>query len=91
MRRERHTRAVVALVGAALALAGVTAAARPQKVSPAEAATRLSGTWVLNKELTSGFRAPGRRGGGPGGGLRMARGAGIRPGTRWRVDAVRRE
>lgn len=73
MRRERHTRAVVALVGAALALAGVTAGARTQKLSPAEAATRLSGTWVLNKELTSGFRAPaGRRGGGRGGGLRMA-------------------
>ena len=73
MRRERQTRAVVAVVGAALALAGVTAGARGQKLTPVEAATRLSGTWVLNKELTSGFRAPGgRRGGGGGGGLRMA-------------------
>jgi hypothetical protein len=60
-------------MGTALVLAGVTAGARAQKLSPAEAATRLSGTWVLNKELTSGFSAPGgRRGGGRGGGLRMA-------------------
>jgi hypothetical protein len=73
VRRERRTRTVVVLVGAALAVAGVTAGARTQKLSPAEAATRLSGTWVLNKELTSGFKAPaGRRGGGRGGGLRMA-------------------
>ena len=73
MRRERQTRAVAALVGVALALAGATAGAGAQKVSPTEAATRLSGTWVLNKELTSGFKAPGgRRGGGRGGGLRMA-------------------
>jgi hypothetical protein len=63
----------VVLVAAALGVAGVTAGARTQKLSPAEAATRLTGTWVLNKELTSGFKAPGgRRGGGPGGGLRMA-------------------
>jgi hypothetical protein len=60
---------VAALVGVALAVTG--AAAREQKVSPAEAATRLSGTWVLNRELTSGFREPGRRGGGRGGSLRM--------------------
>jgi len=72
LRRETRTRAVVALVGAALALAGMTAGARAQKLSPAEAATRLSGTWVLNKALTSGFSAPGRRGGGRGGALRMA-------------------
>ena len=73
MRRERHTRAVVGLIGAALALAGMTAVAGAQKPSPADAATRLSGTWVLNKDLTSGFRAPGeRRGGGRGGGLRLA-------------------
>lgn len=74
--RDRQARAVVIvviMVGAALALAGVSAGAKTQKLSPAEAATRLSGTWVLNKELTSGFRAPaGRRGGGRGGGLRMA-------------------
>ena len=73
VKRERHARAVAVLVGAALALAGVTAGAKAQNLSPAEAATRLSGTWVLNKELTSGFRAPGGpRGGGRGGGLRMA-------------------
>ena len=63
----------MALVGAALAFAGVTAGAGIQKLTPAEVATRMSGTWVLNKELTSGFKAPaGRRGGGRGGGLRMA-------------------
>jgi hypothetical protein len=46
-----------------------------QKLTPAEAATRLSGTWVLNRELTSGFRAPGRRGGGGGrGGAAFAMG-----------------
>jgi hypothetical protein len=72
VRRETRTRAVVALVATALTIAGVTAGAGTQKLSPAEAATRLSGTWVLNKELTSGFRAPGPRGGGRGGGLRMA-------------------
>ena len=72
MRRERQTRAVAALVGAVLALTSVTALARAQKLSPVEAATRLSGTWVLNKELTSGFKAPGGRRGGGRGGPRMA-------------------
>ena len=73
MRRETQTRIVVTLVGVALTIAGVAAGAGAQKLSPAEAATRLSGTWVLNKELTSGFRAPGRRGGGRGAGnLRMS-------------------
>jgi hypothetical protein len=88
VRRERRTRAVLALVGTALAIAGLTAGAGAQKLSPAEAATRLSGTWVLNKDLTSGFRAPGRGGGGRGGSLRMAvapafgqRGGGTGPST----------
>jgi hypothetical protein len=72
VRRETRSRAVAALVGVALAVGGASAGAREQKLSPAEAATRLSGTWVLNRELTSGFRAPGRRGGGRGGSLRMA-------------------
>ena len=36
------------LVGTALASPGVTAGARAQKLTPADAATRLSGTWVLN-------------------------------------------
>jgi len=72
VRRETRMRAVVTLVGTALTIAGVTAGAGAQKLSPSEAATRLSGTWVLNQELTSGFRAPGGRGGGRGGSLRMA-------------------
>jgi hypothetical protein len=38
-----------------------------QKASPADLAGKLSGTWVLNRELSPGFRAaPGRRGGGGG-------------------------
>jgi hypothetical protein len=36
-----------------------------QKASPADLATKLSGTWMLNRDLSPGFRAPGgRRGGG---------------------------
>jgi hypothetical protein len=69
--QETRKRAAVALVGAVLTVTGVAAGARAQKLTPAEAATRLSGTWVLNRELTSGFSAPGRRGG-RGGGLQMA-------------------
>ena len=63
---------MAALAAVLLTLVGVSAAARAQKLTPAEAATRLSGTWVLNRELTSGFSAPGRRGGGRGGGLQMS-------------------
>jgi hypothetical protein len=54
-----------------------------QKASPADLATKLTGTWSLNRELSSGFSAPGRggpggrRGGGPafalGGGLGVQR------------------
>ena len=72
MIQETRKRAAVALIGAVLTVAGVAAGARAQKLTPAEAATRLSGTWVLNRELTSGFSAPGRRGGGRGGGLQMS-------------------
>ena len=72
VRRETRARRVAALAAVLLTLVGVSAAARAQKLTPAEAATRLSGTWVLNRELTSGFSAPGRRGGGRGGGLQMA-------------------
>ena len=37
-----------------------------QKASSADLAAKLTGTWVLNRELSTGFRAPapGRRGGG---------------------------
>ena len=70
------------MVGVALTVAGVTAGAGGQKLAPAEAAARLSGTWVLNRELTSGFTAPGQRGGRRGGGLllSLAPGAGQRGG-----------
>jgi len=38
-----------------------------QKAPPSDLAAKLSGTWVLNRELSPGFRAaPGRRGGGAG-------------------------
>jgi len=36
---------------------------RAQKLTPQELAGKLSGTWVLNREMSTGFRAPGRRGG----------------------------
>jgi hypothetical protein len=52
---------------AAFAVAAVVLATglQAQNVTPADAATRLSGTWKLNRELSPGFRAPaGRRGGG---------------------------
>jgi hypothetical protein len=37
-----------------------------EKQTPAEAADRLTGTWVFNKELSKGFSAPGAPRGGPG-------------------------
>jgi hypothetical protein len=36
---------------------------RAQKLTPADLAGKLSGTWVLNRDLSTGFRSPGRRGG----------------------------
>jgi Spy/CpxP family protein refolding chaperone len=54
---------MTALAIATLMLA--PAIARAQKASPSDIAAKLSGTWVLNRELSTGFRAPaGRRGGG---------------------------
>ena len=68
MRRDLQTRAAIAIAALAVVGGGLTAgAARGQKLTPAEAATRLSGTWTINRELTSGFNAPGRRGGRGGG------------------------
>jgi hypothetical protein len=46
-----------------VACSGLIAATSAQKLTTAEAAARLSGTWTINRELTSGFNAPGRRGG----------------------------
>jgi hypothetical protein len=56
-----------------------------QKATPADVAARLTGTWTINRELSTGFSAPGRRGrgGGPsyavGGALQRGggRGAGL--------------
>lgn len=72
MRREISTRVGMAMVATAIALAGVRGTAGAQKLTSAEVASRLSGTWVLNRELTSGFGASGRRGGGRGESLRMS-------------------
>jgi hypothetical protein len=60
------------MVATAIALTGVRGTAGAQKLTSAEVASRLSGTWVLNRELTSGFGASGRRGGGRGESLRMS-------------------
>jgi hypothetical protein len=59
---------LTAAVTAMLVTIGIDA----QKVTPADAAARLSGTWKLNRELSPGFRAPGGRRGGPGRGSAMA-------------------
>lgn len=68
MRQKRRT-PIATLAGAAFVIAVAAASAGAQKLSPGELATRLSGTWKLNRELSSGF-APGRNPGGPGRGAR---------------------
>jgi len=67
VRRDVHTRAAIVIGTLGVAFGGLVATAGVQKLSPAEAAARLSGTWTINRELTSGFNAPGRRGGRGGG------------------------
>ena len=54
------------LVVAAMMLVFSQSIVGEQKTSPSDLAAKLSGTWVLNRELSPGFRAPapGRRGGG---------------------------
>jgi hypothetical protein len=82
----------VSVALAAIALAGAAATATAvQKLTPAEVAAKMSGTWVLNRELTTGFNAPKGGPGGQGGGGRGAnfnvagigaqRGAGAGPST----------
>ncbi len=46
---------------ATLATMLVTVGIDAQKVTPADAAAGLSGTWKINRELSPGFRAPGGR------------------------------
>jgi hypothetical protein len=59
----------------------VSALAAKQKLTPVEAATRLSGTWVLNRELSTGFKAPAAPGGpGRGGGALFAMAPGVAQG-----------
>ena len=60
-------------LGASLAIGAMMLMSSPsvvgaQKTSGSDLAAKLSGTWVLNRELSTGFRAPapGRRGGGGG-------------------------
>jgi hypothetical protein len=55
----------VVLSAAAAGMIAMVAGAVPhaQRLTPADLALRLSGTWVLNRELSTGFRTPGRRGG----------------------------
>ena len=48
-----------ATVGMVMAAAAVL---HTQRLTPTDLALRLSGTWVLNRELSTGFRTPGRRG-----------------------------
>jgi hypothetical protein len=66
MRRVLRAAALIAIAGLIVTLGQTIAAA--QKLSTSDLPAKLSGTWVLNHELSTGFRAaaPGRRGGGAG-------------------------
>jgi hypothetical protein len=61
MRKIMTTRTTMA--AALIATSFASAGAMPQTRTPEELAARLTGTWILNRELTTGFRAPARRGG----------------------------
>ena len=64
--QQRMVRGWVTVAGVVLAMAGVVGASG-QKVSPAEVAEKMSGTWKLNRELSPSLAAPARgRTGGPG-------------------------
>jgi hypothetical protein len=59
--REIIKAAAVGTIAAAMFAAPTLA----QKAAPGDIAAKMTGTWVLNRELSTGFRtAPGRRGGG---------------------------
>ena len=68
MTRTLPRRIGIALGAIAVTGTGLIVGAVAQKLTPAEVAARLSGTWTINRELTSGFNAAGRRGGRGGGG-----------------------
>jgi hypothetical protein len=61
----------VRLLVSVLVLAALGVSAGAQNPTPAEIAQKLTGTWVLNRELSKGFTAPGARPGGPGRGGAM--------------------
>jgi len=56
-------RGAAALAAVVTAMMFAVTGAGAQRLSLADVAAKLSGTWVLNRELSTGFRAPGRRGG----------------------------
>jgi hypothetical protein len=68
MTRTLPRRIGIALGAIAVTGTGLIVGAVAQKLTPAEVAARLSGTWTINRELTSGFNAASRRGGRGGGG-----------------------
>jgi uncharacterized protein YnzC (UPF0291/DUF896 family) len=68
----------VALALGAMTLGGGLSA---QKAAPADLAAKLSGTWVVNRELSPGFSAPGGRRGGGGPSFALAGIAGQRRGS----------
>jgi hypothetical protein len=57
--------AAIAAIGVMLATMGPIVSA--QKVTPADLAARFSGTWKLNRDLTTSFSEASSRGGRPGG------------------------
>jgi len=63
----KGTRVVTLASGAMVAIMCDGFAVSAQKVTPAEIAAKLSGTWTINMELSPGFSAPGAPGGRRGG------------------------
>jgi hypothetical protein len=61
---EKRMGRLVAVSAVVIAIAGADTLARGQKLTPQDLAARLSGTWKLNRELSTGFRPAGRRSGG---------------------------
>ena len=55
---------IVTAAGVIASIAGVEALARGQKMAPQDLAAKLSGSWTLNRDLSTGFGPAGRRGGG---------------------------
>ncbi len=62
MRRVPAAAAALAATATMLVFTQIQVGA--QKLTPADLAEKISGTWVLNRELSTGFSTPGRRGGG---------------------------